>query len=377
MNTRTIYAESIQKLEAQIKTIQETSFAPTLAILFSSPIHDLPSICALFDAADIELFGSTTAGEILLEEIYSESIVAILLDVKKEHFKVISKTTNGEIYDTAFEIGKEVKAAYENPSILLASGGVTIDAEQIITAFEQSIEKNIPIFGGLAGDDLELMKTYSLSRHGADGQGIVVVVFDGEYIEMEGLAISGWEAIGGVHTITKADKNVIYAINNKPAYDVYVNYFGYFDDINLKGKQISSMSAQYPLQILREDGSTVLRSPMLGNNEDKTLVLAGSVKTGDKFRFSISPGFEVINQTIEEFSHLKDIAPEADVLIMFSCKGRYAALGPMIEDEIKGLSDYWNAPLIGFFSYGEFGNARDRKCDFHNETCSLVLLKEK
>lgn len=377
MNTRTIYAESIQKLEAQIKTIQETSFAPTLAILFSSPIHDLPSICALFDAADIELFGSTTAGEILLEEIYSESIVAILLDVKKEHFKVISKTTNGEIYDTAFEIGKEVKAAYENPSILLASGGVTIDAEQIITAFEQSIEKNIPIFGGLAGDDLELMKTYSLSRHGADGQGIVVVVFDGEYIEMEGLAISGWEAIGGVHTITKADKNVIYEINNKPAYDVYVNYFGYFDDINLKGKQISSMSAQYPLQILREDGSTVLRSPMLGNDEDKTLVLAGSVKTGDKFRFSISPGFEVIDQTIEEFSHLKDIAPEADVLIMFSCKGRYAALGPMIEDEIKGLSDYWNAPLIGFFSYGEFGNARDRKCDFHNETCSLVLLKEK
>ncbi len=37
----------------------------------------------------------------------------------------------------------------------------------------------------------------------------------------------------------------------------------------------------------------------------------------------------------------------------------------------------WNAPLIGFFSYGEFGKSKNGKHEFHNNTCCVVVLKEK
>lgn len=379
MNTRPIYAESTQELEDQIKDILLSPFSPTLGIIFCSPKHDLNEICQLFDKADIDLFGCSTAGEILFDEIHETSIVGVFTDMKKENFQVISRETHGEIYKTAFEMGIEAKNTFENPAIILASGGITIDAEKIIEGLEDSIQKIIPIFGGLAGDDLALTATYSLSRHGAQEGGLVFTVFNADEVSIEGMATSGWEAIGNIHTITKAEGNVIYTIDNKPALDVYVNYFGYFDNFKVNGvdQDISSLSAQYPLQLLREGGYSVLRSPLLHNKEEKTLTLAGGVQEGDQFKFSISPGFEVIEQTIEEFGELQTKVPDTELAILFSCKGRHAALGPLIEDEIIGLNKHWDAPLIGFFSYGEFGNIKDEKSDFHNETCSLVLIKEK
>lgn len=377
MNTRVIYAENTGELEQQIKEVQLSFFSPTLGIIFCSPKHDLNVICQLFDAADIDLFGCSTAGEILFDEIHDGQIVGVFTDMKKENYQVISKVTHGEIYQTAFEMGLEAKNMFENPAIILASGGVTIDAKKVIEGLEDSIQKNIPIFGGLAGDDLALTKTYSLSRHGAEEGGLVFTVFNADKVSIEGMATSGWEAIGNIHTITKAEGNIVYTIDNKPALDVFINYFGYFDNLNLEGEDISTLSAQYPLQILREGGYTVLRSPLVGNKEEKTLILAGGVQQGDKFKFSISPGFEVIEQTIEEFEVLQTKTPKTELSILFSCKGRHAALGPLIEDEIAGLNKFWDAPLIGFFSYGEFGNVKNGKCDFHNETCSLVLIKEK
>jgi hypothetical protein len=376
MNTRPLYAENVQDLEKEIQKLKSSSFKPTLGIIFCSPKHDLKAICQMFDDADIDLFGCSTAGEILFQDIYETSIVGVLTDIKKENYKVLTRTTNGEIYQSAYEMGLEVKALYENPSILLASGGVTIDAEKIIHGLEASIQKNIPIFGGLAGDDLALEATYSLSRKGPDSDGLVFVVFNNDNVKLNGMATSGWEAIGNIHTITKSEGNVVYTIDDKPALDVFINYFGYFDDINLQGKPINSMSAQYPLQIIRDGNYSVLRSPLVGSEEEKTLILAGGVTQGDKFRFSISPGFEVIDQTIQEFGHLQYQAPDTDLMILFSCKGRHAALGPLVEDEIIGINNYWDAPLIGFFSYGEFGNVKNGKSDFHNETCSLVLIKE-
>ncbi|MFK7936266.1 MAG: FIST C-terminal domain-containing protein, partial [Saprospiraceae bacterium] len=120
-----------------------------------------------------------------------------------------------------------------------------------------------------------------------------------------------------------------------------------------------------------------LRSPLISNETDRSLMLAGGVQTGDQFRFSISPGLEVVDQTIAAFQDLKDQISEADALLLFSCKGRHAALGPMIEDEVKGIYDHWQQPMIGFFSYGEIGADHSGKCDFHNETCSLIVLREK
>jgi hypothetical protein len=48
-----------------------------------------------------------------------------------------------------------------------------------------------------------------------------------------------------------------------------------------------------------------------------------------------------------------------------------------MSEEINQVQEVWNAPLVGFFTYGEFGKSKTGKHEFHNNTCCIVALKEK
>ena len=87
---------------------------------------------------------------------------------------------------------------------------------------------------------------------------------------------------------------------------------------------------------------------------------------------------DVIDKVVDECLDVRnEEQPSADAMIMFSCKARHLSLGPMVSDEIDKVKEVWGSPLVGFFSYGEMGKATKGKHEFHNNTCSLVVLKEK
>lgn len=377
MLAKSIHATSFKEFKYKLEGLFSDDFKPTLAIVFNAISYDIKQISQLFTIHNIDLVGCTTAGEIENVNIYDNGIVALVLDVNKDYYQIglsdskMTTTTLSGKYIAQFALD-----SFSNPAMIILSGGVGVNADCILEGINETLDgREIPTFGGLAGDDFNLDATYVYSNTTILNNGLLSLVFDNEKIEVSGLATSGWEAIGDYHTISEAEGNIVYSINDEPALDVFIKYFGYYDNADVKGKPISTISAQYPLQVLRADGSSVLRTPL--SSKDKSLILAGGVKEGDKFRFSISPGFEVIDQTIEEFEDFHLSSKDADALILFSCKGRHAALGPLIEDEVEGIYKQWNKPMIGFFSYGEIGKTKDAKCDFHNETCALVVLKEK
>ena len=68
---------------------------------------------------------------------------------------------------------------------------------------------------------------------------------------------------------------------------------------------------------------------------------------------------------------------DAQAMVIFSCVGRLNCLGPMVNDEIKGLIDVWNVPSVGFFTFGEYGRVKNGQPMFHGTTVSWVALKEK
>ncbi len=69
--------------------------------------------------------------------------------------------------------------------------------------------------------------------------------------------------------------------------------------------------------------------------------------------------------------------PEADALVVFSCAGRILALGPMMKEEIEGVKNVWNVPMVGMFSNAELGRATGGNLEMHNLTTCCVALKEK
>ncbi len=377
MKTKSYHLTSIKELKETLAVIKNEDFQPTLAIVFTSISLNLEEMRSCFVDANLALVGCSTAGEIIDDALHEHSMAVLLMDVDTEAFRIqLEEYQEENIQVPAERIGAFVSGSFVKPGMLLMSGGLAIDAQRLVHGINASTSEPIPIYGGLAGDDLNMVKTFAFTHEKVTDNGAACLVFNTERVTLSGLAISGWQPIGGVNVITKATGNQVFEINGEPAYDVFVRYFG-LTEAETKHDQLIGIQTNYPFQILREGGKHILRSPLLVHKDTKSISLAASVQEGDRFRFSTSPGFEVVEQTVEGFKDLKSEAPEADALILFSCKGRHGAFGPMINEEIKGIHTYWNKPLIGFLSYGEIGNLSAEEIEFHNETCAAVVLKEK
>jgi hypothetical protein len=141
----------------------------------------------------------------------------------------------------------------------------------------------------------------------------------------------------------------------------------------------------YPLQVERENVDPVIRTAMFANREDRSLICSGKVPQGSKIKFSLPPDFDSIDKVVEDCKGIKNNGPQqADALIMFSCVSRYLSFGMVMKEELEQVQKIWNAPMAGFFSYGEYGKSlssgqagKTAKYDYHNNTCCLVVLKEK
>lgn len=375
MKAKNIFGASINEIKSKFAKATADGFTPTLAIVFCSITQNRTELVDFFNEKKVEIFGSTTAGEIIDSEVIEQSTVVMLLDINSTHYKLFSEASDNT-YKVANDLGLFAKASLTNPSVLVISSGLTIDAEQIIKGF-MDVDKTVPLYGGLAGDDLTMKGSFVFSNHFETSTGLIGLVVDGDKINVQGLATSGWDNIGIEKTITKSEGNIVYTIDDEPAVDVFVKFFQFTESVDNTAEIIAQNFAQYPLQLTKENGNTVLRAPLMVDIDSRALIFAGGIPQGSKVKFSVQPGFDLIEKTTERISALKPVMPEADALIMFSCKARHMALGPMTGDEADMIRGIWNKPLIGFFTYGEIGTAKDSVCDFHNETCSMVILKEK
>ena len=366
-------ATSVEQMESRLGDALKEGLKPTLAIVFSSVAHDLGAVSAAFARHDIDVFGASTHGEICNDEIYEQSIVAMLLDISRDAYQV--RVFDGQ-EKTSSQIGQSVaewaKTVYDNPAFMVVSAGYLANGDHIVNGIIDEMGRQVPLFGGLAGDDLKFKETFVFDGSRITSNGVVALIFDGNVIGLQGVAFSGWKGIGTAKTVTKAQGNIVYEIDGEPTLDVFTKYLDISRDIPVAVRD----AGEYPLLLNRDDGSSVLRVA-LHINEDKSMVFAGSVPEGAKFRFGMAPVIEVIDHAIEQISQFKQQAPRSDAIVLFSCAGRHWAFGPMVEEEIAAVRRLWDVPLVGFFTSGEIGPVLQGRCDFHNNTLVPVLIYEK
>lgn len=374
MTARNLFVDDIEQLKTKYGLAVSDGFRPSVAIVFSSISQDRKAIADFFNEKTITVFGSTTAGEILDNEVFENNTVVMLLDIRAADYCVLYRE-GGDTYQISQDIANQALDVFKNPAIIIISSGIAIDAEQIIKGVN-SVDASIPLFGGLAGDDLTMKASYVFSNNFDSSNGLIALVIDADKVLIKGLATSGWDDIGIEKTITSSKGNIVYEIDNEPAADVFVKFFKFTGSVDTKAEIIVMNFAQYPLQLKKDNGNVVLRAPMMVDANSKALIFAGSIPVGSKVKFSVPPGFDLIEKTAERVEVLKTSIPDPDAVIMFSCKARHLALGPLVTDEAEKIKAIWNKPMIGFFTYGEIGTAQNSLCDFHNETCSMVVLEE-
>lgn len=380
MNAKSIKGKSTDEIKSALEESMSGTFTPTLAIVFISIKQDRDAICELLNKKDIQIFGATTAGEFISPEIEEGSIVIMLLDLNFSYFKIIFQETNtSSAYEVSKQVGMEGQKIFANPAFIIASGWLQTDGEEIVAGIEAGIGSSPTVFGGMAGDDLALREPVVFTYGKCSTTGLVALVLDEDKISIKGIATCGWKPIGITKTVTKSAGNVVYTIDGQPALDLVIKYLGLtMDQYSTQSSTVVSLGAYYPLQLERENAPPVMRTAMLGNTEDRSLICAGTVPQGAKVRFSLPPDFDVIDTVVNECTELKEESQHvADALIMFSCISRYLSFGVMTSEEIERVQNVWNVPMAGFFCYGEFGKSKKGKHEFHNNTCCVVTLKEK
>ena len=357
MKAKNIFGENIDEIKSKFTDAVTDGFSPSLAIVFCSIMQDRKGIVEFLNEKKITVFGSTTAGEIVDDEVLEHSTVIMLLDMNKGNFKIFHQE-GSNTYDNAANLARQAKDAFKRPSIILISSGLTIDAEQIIKGI-RDLDQSIPLYGGLAGDDLTMKASYVFSNRFESANGLIALVVNRDKVDIHGLATSGWDDIGIEKTITKSAGNIVYTIDDEPAADVFVKFFKYAGSVDTAAEIVIMNFAQYPLQLKKENGNVVLRAPLMVDADGKALIFAGGIPEGSRVKFSVPPGFDLIEKTAERISAMKKEINNPDAVLMFSCKARHLALGPMTSDEAGKIRSIWDKPLIGFFTYGEIGTAKD------------------
>ena len=379
MKAKSIKGKSPEEIKNELAKSIADGFTPTLAIIFLSVNLNRDSICEIFDEKGITIFGSTAAGEFINGELEKESAAILLLDMDKNNFFVHIEERSGKSkLRTAAEISKKGLDRFSNPAYLVATGGSIIDGETIISGINSTSGKNSIVYGGIAGDELRGTETHLFTNNKSTQDGIIALIVDHDKIQLTGLASHGWKPIGTIRTITDCEDCKVYTIDDEPALDIMTKFLGISLEDYPGDELINNVGNLDPIQLMRDDGTTITRAIRNLNKIEKSILLAGPVTRGTKIRFSLPPDNNNIQQVTEECRYLKEIfQPQAEAMIMFSCIGRYYSLGPLVSSEIEEVKDVWDSPMAGFFCYGEIGNSLKGKQEFHNNTCCIVVMKER
>lgn len=375
MKIKTFKASHLTILEAKLAELINDSFNPNLAFVFSSVELDIVQVKSVFDRYKVVILGTSSCGEIYYDGandgIFEGSVTVTLVEMNQSYFA-------GTLIDgheiSSMELGRKVgawgKSVFKKPAFIIAVSGLMANGQEIVEGVLEVAGIDTEMFGGLAGDDAKFVETFVFNSDQTNNNGAVVIAFDTDFINIRGLATSGWIGIGSDKIVTKASGNIVYTIDHEPALKVYKEH------LNINDDDLPEIGVEYPL-LVKKDGREVLRAVVGIDKITQSLVFAGTVPQGAVVTFSTSPGFEIIDHTKKDIvDYFKD-AGKVDLMLLFSCMARHRALGPVISEEIIEASRMTGLPINGFFTYGEIGNNGPSRCDFYNETFTLALISEK
>ncbi|MDX1810039.1 MAG: EAL domain-containing protein [Sulfurospirillaceae bacterium] len=333
--------KTIKKLEDFIDTLDKnkTVFIQMFCGIFDSlTIQDILNLLNE-KLPDASIIGTSTSGEISKGKISKESILI--------SFSVFDNTLVDTYYVPIvdFENGKIAaeKIIKENTKACIAfCEGLKSDPESFIDGFSCAAP-NVPLSGGSAGDNFHFDKTFVIHADKIYNQGIVLAVLNSDVLRISSQYLLDWTPVGKVMTITKADKNIVYEIDDKPIEEIFQYYLG--EDILC---DIPTNSIEFPL--VKMDKDILVARSIIKKLPQGGFVFAGQFKNGEKVQFAIGNPEEILTSASKLQS--KIIKNPVEASYIYSCSSRKLFLKEQLDYEFGLIADI--APISGFITYGEF-----------------------
>jgi len=375
MKAKSLKGKTINDIETSLKSLPP-DFKPTLAFVFLSIKQDRKAISDLLDKFGISVFGATTNGEFIDEDYEQGTIAILLLNINPNYFFIQFSEFNGkDDRQITSTLAKEAIARFDDPAFIIMGSNLQTDVEEILAGFTDVLGSEANIVGGMAGDDHTFKDQFVFTNGKSSNHALISLLLDQNKIAVVGRATHGWKAVGTEKVITRSEGSRVYTIDNTPALDVCLRYSGLKAD---NPQLINEFVTNFPLQLQREKGTPLMRPQYQVFWEDHSMLTSGKLPEGSKVKFSLPPDFDVIEKVVEENTKMKiEENLDADALIIYNCGGRLMSLGPLLSEEIKGMKEVWNVPMVGMFSNAEIGRTPNGNLEMHNLTTCWVVLKEK
>ena len=363
----------LKKIE-EIKQWCESNTAYTLIFrIYSIDMEKehIAHVCNLLDEnmPDALYFGCTTNGNIL-DGAFIESNILLtctIFEDKSTQAKLLQYPFTEDNYKDAVDDLK--RHCEENPWVNSIEMLATIMNMSMKGYCDEmsTLRKDIQVFGGGAfNPDLDDETAYVFSKgNGFLGHGIIFLMMGGENFHTYSTFIAGWKPLKRRFRITKADKEVLYELDGKPAFEVYKRY------LNIeKNENFFSNTLEFPLFLERE-GVNILRCP-LSVNDDNSLVMSSDMEENAYVKIAYGDPDTILSSIREDGQKVADFQPE--VIETFSCAVRRAFWGDVnISKETAMFSDV--APTAGFYTHGEFIRIDGNMLNF-NITLVIVAMRE-
>ena len=311
---------------------------------------------------DAVIIGTTTDGGIIDGKVSSESVVLSFTQFEHTTLKAagIAHTDNG--YKSG-RVLAETLIGDDTKLLIAFSDGLYTGGEAFLEGID-AVNRSVPVAGGHAGDNNLFKKTVVFTKEDLFTKGSVAVSLNSHHLYLHTDYSFNWQPIGNEFTITKAEKNRVYTIDNTSAVNLYAHYLG--EEV---AKGLPGIGIEFPL-IVQRNGVDVARAVMM-KQDDGSLIVAGSLYTGEKVRFGFGDRQAIIQASQKIIERTQKEPSEA--IFVYSCAARKYFMGKETETEILPLESI--APVSGFFTHGEYFTSPYKQ--FLNQTMTIVSLSER
>ena len=364
-----------------------------LSIVYSSSEYDYQEVVdAVREAtSDAPLIGASTAGEFTEEGVDRGNVAVGLLS--SDDIKVFTALSEGVKEDTESAI-KEVIAklpdkvkGYPNLTAILIADGLSGVGERVALLASYLFGRRLRIVGGMAGDNFKMEKTFVFSDDEVRTNAIGVCLLASKMPLFTGVK-HGHTPVSRELKVTRATGNVLYGINNMPAWDAWKEETAETArkagiDVNqLKTPaEIAQFCANSQLGLATEkDGEYKIRWPVSAN-KDGSLNFACDIAEGAIFRIMDGSNLECQIDAAEGAAMMaKRSAEDAGYsefagILVFDCAHRQLIMGDKFPDSVDRFKKALpGVPLLGWETYGEIRLEPGQFSGFHNTTAVVLLL---
>lgn len=324
------------------------------------------------------LFGCSTAGEILGQRVYEDSIAvsAVLF----EHTRLKGCMLNFSETESSRDAGEILSRSFGHQGlvhVLVLCKGLNINGSALVQGIRSELPESVTVTGGLAGDGARFKETSVLWNDQLMSDSVAAVGFYSERLKIGYGSLGGWDPFGPERLISRSSGNVLYELDNKSALELYKKYLGrHAGDLPASG-----LLFPLSLRVQGDSSRRIVRTILSVNEEDQSMTFAGDMPQGGHAQLMKANLDHLVDgakgAAEKAFEIMGSSRPALGLLI--SCVGRKLIMKQRVEEEVEVVQEVLGtqASLTGFYSYGEISPlTTGESCELHNQTMTITTFAE-